>query len=321
MRSSCAKYSKRGGVVANTTPELDQLRSGDERASEPRIGRRASERASDHQALKMGVTRRFNDDGSAYEEPPTVSEGSVVYLAGARLQKTVKRAGNGAIPGSGDQVQVHYVGTLEDGTVFDSSRRRKKPFSFTLGQGSVISGWEAGVGSMREGELVELKCAPEFAYGPSGMPPVIPPDATLTFEVRHSPRPSQSVTVRSPVPQADLSLPPLLSATCAGRTAGLPLAGTGGGRVQERHNARCLSGADRAAHLHDGAEEVTRRERSRTLFLKSAVHRVVVVLLFVYCTWLEEDLLAGLPTTGGLFPVELLPRPQQPGGGAAGSRR
>ena len=74
----------------------------------------------------MGVTRRFNADGSKFEPPPAVAEGSVVYLSGQRLMKTVKRSGTGGFPGPGDEVSVHYVGTLEDGTIFDSSRRRKK---------------------------------------------------------------------------------------------------------------------------------------------------------------------------------------------------
>ena len=77
-------------------------------------------------ASQMGVTRRFNADGSKFEPPPAVAEGSVVYLSGQRLMKTVKRSGTGGFPGPGDEVSVHYVGTLEDGTIFDSSRRRKK---------------------------------------------------------------------------------------------------------------------------------------------------------------------------------------------------
>ena len=131
----------------------------------------------------MGVTRRFNADGTRFEPPPAVGEGSVVYLSGQRLMKSVKRSGSGGFPGPGDEVSVHYVGTLEDGTVFDSSRRRRKPFKFTLGQGAVIEGWDLAVESMQVGEMVELTCAPEFAYGPAGAPPAIPPNATLSFEI------------------------------------------------------------------------------------------------------------------------------------------
>lgn len=87
-------------------------------------------------------------------------------------------------PKKGDQVQVHYVGTLEgDGSKFDSSRDREKPFEFTLGQGQVIKGWDVGVASMKKGEVAKFILTPEFAYGASGSPPKIPENATLVFEV------------------------------------------------------------------------------------------------------------------------------------------
>merc|ERR1719188_2132685 len=87
-------------------------------------------------------------------------------------------------PKPGDEVEVHYVGTLEsDGSQFDSSRDRGQPFSFTLGQGQVIKGWDLGVASMKKGEVAKLTLAPEFAYGESGSPPKIPANATLVFEI------------------------------------------------------------------------------------------------------------------------------------------
>lgn len=87
-------------------------------------------------------------------------------------------------PKVGDQVQVHYVGTLEsDGSEFDSSRSRNKPFEFTLGTGQVIKGWDLGVATMKKGELAKFTLKPEFAYGESGSPPKIPANATLLFEV------------------------------------------------------------------------------------------------------------------------------------------
>ena len=63
---------------------------------------------------------------------------------------------------------VHYVGTLQDGQEFDSSRSRNKAFTFTLGQGQVISGWDLGMASMRKGEVAKFTLAPEFAYGDAG---------------------------------------------------------------------------------------------------------------------------------------------------------
>lgn len=87
-------------------------------------------------------------------------------------------------PKPGDEVEVHYVGTLEsDGSEFDSSRGRGDPFKFMLGKGQVIKGWDLGVATMKQGELAKFTLAPEFAYGESGSPPKIPANATLIFEV------------------------------------------------------------------------------------------------------------------------------------------
>ena len=92
-------------------------------------------------------------------------------------------------PGTGDEakagqrVTVHYVGTLTDGSKFDSSRDRGQGFRFTLGKGEVIQGWDKGVAGMRVGELRKLTIPAAMGYGARGFPPVIPPNATLVFEV------------------------------------------------------------------------------------------------------------------------------------------
>ncbi|KAK9664517.1 hypothetical protein RND81_14G047800 [Saponaria officinalis] len=86
-------------------------------------------------------------------------------------------------PSKGDDVEVHYVGTLLDGTQFDSSRDRGTPFRFKLGQGEVIKGWDEGIKTMKKGEKALFTIPPQMAYGESGSPPTIPPNSTLKFEV------------------------------------------------------------------------------------------------------------------------------------------
>ena len=101
----------------------------------------------------------------------------------AKLVSTDLVVGKGDEAKSGNTVSVHYVGTLADGKEFDSSRKRGKPFVFTLGQGHVIRGWDQGVVGMKVGGKRKLVIPPALAYGPNGMPPAIPPNSTLTFEV------------------------------------------------------------------------------------------------------------------------------------------
>lgn len=86
-------------------------------------------------------------------------------------------------PKTGQTVQVHYTGTLQNGKVFDTSRDRGKPFSFILGKGQVIKGWEENIPKMSLGQRVRLTCPAEYAYGKTGYPGVIPPDATIIFDI------------------------------------------------------------------------------------------------------------------------------------------
>ena len=91
--------------------------------------------------------------------------------------------GAGAEAASGQRVTVHYTGWLTNGTKFDSSKDRDDPFEFHLGQGQVIKGWDEGVAGMKIGGKRKLTIPPELGYGARGAGGVIPPNATLVFEV------------------------------------------------------------------------------------------------------------------------------------------
>lgn len=106
-----------------------------------------------------------------------------VITTDSGLQYVVIEEGTGETPNPGDLVKVHYIGTLEDGTKFDSSVDRGEPIQFVLGRGQVIPGWDEGIGLMKVGGRARLIIPPDLAYGEQGAGGVIPPNATLNFDV------------------------------------------------------------------------------------------------------------------------------------------
>jgi peptidylprolyl isomerase len=116
------------------------------------------------------------------ETKPNVTDSDYTTTDSGLQYKDITE-GTGESPKRGDNVTVHYTGTLTDGSKFDSSRDRDQPFSFPIGLGRVIKGWDEGVGTMKVGGRRELKIPPDLGYGARGAGGVIPPDATLIFDV------------------------------------------------------------------------------------------------------------------------------------------
>lgn len=120
-------------------------------------------------------TDTAGEDDTDMAADPNARESGLIY--------EVVEEGDGPQPQAGDIVQVHYTGQLEDGTVFDSSRDRGEPIQFPLGRGQVIPGWDEGIGLMNVGTVAKLTIPPDLAYGEQGAGGVIPPNATLIFDV------------------------------------------------------------------------------------------------------------------------------------------
>ena len=114
-------------------------------------------------------------------KPIRIKQEGVTTASGLKYIDLVE--GKGESPNVGQQVTVHYTGRLEDGTKFDSSLDRDEAFTFTIGVGQVIRGWDEGVITMKVGGKRRLIIPSDLAYGPSGRPPVIPPNAELIFDV------------------------------------------------------------------------------------------------------------------------------------------
>ncbi len=148
-------------------------------------------------AIIYGVTYFTNNAPTSVELPKNMSDETEANASdnleqaaaapapnNTQVQYAVLKQGAGEVAKEGDKVTVHYAGALVDGAKFDSSLDRGTPFSFTLGAGQVIQGWEIGVAGMKVGERRRLIIPPQFGYGERGTPGgPIPPNATLIFEV------------------------------------------------------------------------------------------------------------------------------------------
>lgn len=134
--------------------------------------------ATPAQASAAGATATVAEIGGKNQ---ATGENAVTTASG--LKYVVIKEGTGAMPKPGDLVKVHYTGTLQDGTKFDSSYDRGEPIQFVLGRGQVIPGWDEGIGLMKVGGKSKLIIPPNLAYGEKGAGGVIPPNATLNFDV------------------------------------------------------------------------------------------------------------------------------------------
>lgn len=132
-------------------------------------------------AMLAACSEDGGGNGQAAPDDAGCHEEAITTASGLGIVDTTCGEGEEAI--SGALVSVHYVGTLENGEQFDSSRDRGQPFEFALGTGQVIAGWDEGIQGMRIGGIRELTIPPDLGYGAAGSPPVIPPDSTLLFEV------------------------------------------------------------------------------------------------------------------------------------------
>jgi FKBP-type peptidyl-prolyl cis-trans isomerase len=129
-----------------------------------------------------GLTVCLPEASRAQDKPKSKAKPKVITTKSG-LKYIDETVGKGKEAKAGDTVDVHYTGWLKNGTKFDSSKDRGKPFSFPLGGGRVIKGWDEGVAGMKEGGKRKLIIPYDLAYGEDGRPPVIPPKAELTFEV------------------------------------------------------------------------------------------------------------------------------------------
>lgn len=159
-------------------PEAEPAAAAQESTSEDA----SSSDADNSEQAAEDTSESGSDDSAEASTSGDESQGESM-ITDSGLEIITLEEGSGDKPNSGDIVQVHYVGTLEDGTKFDSSRDRGEPIAFPLGRGAVIPGWDEGIATLNKGGKAKLVIPPDLAYGAAGAGGVIPPNATLHFEV------------------------------------------------------------------------------------------------------------------------------------------
>ncbi|MDP3947397.1 MAG: FKBP-type peptidyl-prolyl cis-trans isomerase [bacterium] len=134
-----------------------------------------------YQDQAIGYLALLNSEAAETQQGPELTVQEPMDIQGLKIEDII--VGTGAEARPGNRVTVHYVGTLMNGTKFDSSRDRGEPFAFTLGKGEVIKGWDLGVAGMKMGGKRKLTIASELAYGERGAGGIIGSNETLVFEV------------------------------------------------------------------------------------------------------------------------------------------
>ncbi len=169
-----------GQKIVDTIEKGDALKS----VTIVRVGEKAKAFKSDEAAFKAlakdAVDRPIRDVLAKLKKDFPNAE---LVTSQSGLKYVVSKAGDGAKAGKGRKIKAHYTGKLLSGVVFDSSVRRGEPFEFTVGVGEVIPGWDEALSDMKKGEKRVLIIPPALAYGARGAGGVIPPNATLVFEV------------------------------------------------------------------------------------------------------------------------------------------
>jgi len=173
---ACKPAEKKAAAPAEGEKAAQQDAAGHtETAADPAAGSAAQ--------TGMGNGTEGQEKAAATSPSTNLTPGANVTTTASGLKYEDMVVGTGATPKAGQTCSVHYTGWLMNGSKFDSSRDRGTPFTFPIGQGNVIKGWDEGVMGMKVGGKRKLWVPPALAYGPDGYPPVIPPNSELVFEV------------------------------------------------------------------------------------------------------------------------------------------